>query len=116
MTFIWAFLIAGLFCALGQILLDNTKLTAGHVTTIFTVIGAILAFFGIYEKLINLAGGGATTLISNFGYALYTGAYEGFQASGILGIFTGMLTKGGAAIVASIVFAAFCAIFFKPKD
>lgn len=116
MTFIWAFIIAGAFCAVGQMILDNTKLTPGHVTTLFTVLGAILGFFGIYEKLIDLAGGGATTLISNFGYLLYEGAYQGYQASGILGIFTGMLTKGGAAVVGAIVFAAFFTLFFKPKD
>ena len=113
MTFIWAFIVAGLFCVVGQIILDNTKLTPGHVTTIFTVLGAILGFFGIYDKLIELAGGGASTIISNFGYLLYTGAYEGYQSAGILGIFTGMLTKGGAAIVGAIVFAAFLTLFFK---
>lgn len=116
MTFIWAFLIAGLFCAVAQIILDNTKLTPGHITSLFTVLGAILGFFGVYDKLIKLAGGGATTIISNFGYLLYTGAYEGFKEMGILGIFTGMLVKGGAAIVGAVVFAAFLALIFKPKD
>ena len=116
MTFIWAFLIAGAFCAVGQIILDNTKLTPGHVTSIFTVIGAILGFFGIYEKMIQLAGGGASTLISNFGYLLYKGAYEGYQTLGILGIFTGMFTYGGAAIIGAIVFAALLTLFFDAKD
>ena len=116
MTFIWAFIVAGLFCAVGQIILDNTKLMPGHVTSLFTVLGAILAFFGIYDKLINLAGGGATTIISNFGYLLYSGAYAGFQSKGILGIFTGLLTKGGAAIVGAVVFAALFTLFIDPKD
>lgn len=116
MTFIWAFIVAGTFCAIGQIILDNTKLTPGHITALFTVLGVVLAFCGIYDKLIELAGGGATTIISNFGYALYTGAYEGYLKSGLLGIFTGMFTKGGAAVVGSIVFAAFLTLFFKPKD
>lgn len=116
MTFIWAFIIAGLFCAVAEIILDNTKLTPGHITAMFTVLGAILAFFGIYEKLIELAGGGASTIISNFGYLLYTGAYEGYQSLGFLGIFTGMFTKAGAAVVGAVVFAAILTIFFKPKD
>lgn len=116
MTFIWAFIVAGLFCVAGQIVLDNTKLTPGHITSLFTVIGTILAFFGLYDKLINLAGGGASTIISNFGYLLYEGAYEGYQASGFLGIFTGMLTKGGAAIISAVVFAGFLTLFFEPKD
>ena len=116
MTLIWAFLIAGSFCALGQIMLDNTKLTPGHVTSLFTVLGSILAFFGIYDKLISIAGGGATTIISNFGYMLYTGALEGFEKMGILGIFSGMLTKSSVAIVGSVVFAALVTLIFKPKD
>ncbi len=116
MIFIWAFIVAGVMCAIGQIILDNTKLTPGHVTTLFTVLGAILAFFGIYDKLIELAGGGASTIIANFGYLLYTGALEGYHELGILGIFTGLLTKGGAAIVGAVVFAAVMALIFKPKD
>ena len=116
MTFLWAFIIAGLFCAMGQIILDNTKLTPGHVTSLFTVLGSFLAFFGIYDKLIDLAGGGATTNISNFGYMLYTGALEGFESMGILGIFSGMLTKSSVAIDGSIVFASLVALIFKPKD
>ena len=116
MTFIWAFLIAGLLCVLGQIILDNTKLTPGHITSLFTVLGAILAFFGLYDKLIELAGGGASTIISNFGYLLYEGAWEGYRAAGFLGIFTGMFTKGGAAVVGAVVFAAFLTLFFDPKD
>ena len=116
MTFIWAFIVAGLFCTIAQIILDNTKLTPGHITSLFTVLGAILAFFGIYDKLIKLAGGGASTIISNFGYLLYKGSYEGYLADGILGIFTGLFTYGGAAIVGAVVFAALVVIFFKPKD
>ncbi len=116
MIFIWAFIVAGLMCMIAQIILDNTKLTPGHVTTLFTVLGAILAFFGIYDKLIDIAGGGATTIISNFGYLLYTGALEGYREFGILGIFSGLLTKGGLAIVGSVVFATIMALIFKPKD
>lgn len=116
MTFIWAFIVTGTFCAVAQIIMDNTKLTSGHITSLFTVLGAILGFFGLYEKLIKLAGGGATTLISNFGYALYAGAYEGYQSMGILGIFTGMFAKAGAAVVGAVVFAAIFALIFEPKD
>ena len=116
MIFIWAFLIAGLFCMLGQIILDNTKLTPGHITSLFVVLGAILGFLWIYDDLIKLAGGGATTLISNFGYLLYKGVIEGYSKDGILGLFTGMFLNGGAAIVAAVVFASLLTIFFKPKD
>ncbi len=116
MTFIWAFIVAGLFCLVAQLILDNTKLTPGHVTSMFTVLGAILGFLGIYDKLIKLAGGGASTIISNFGYLLYKGGIEGYQSKGILGIFTGILTNGGAAIVGAVIFAVVLTIFFEPKD
>ncbi|MBE6154628.1 MAG: SpoVA/SpoVAEb family sporulation membrane protein [Firmicutes bacterium] len=116
MTFIWAFIIAGLFCVVAQIIIDNTKLTPGHITSLFTVLGAILAFFGLYDKLIKLAGGGASTIISNFGYLLYKGAYEGYLEQGVLGLFTGLFTYGGAAVVGAVVFAGLVALIFKPKD
>lgn len=116
MTFLWAFVIAGLFCALGQIILDNTKLTPGHVTSLFTVLGSILAFLGIYDKLINLAGGGASVIISNFGYLLYEGTYQAYQKVGILGLFSGMFSKAGLAVIGAIVFASLFALIFQPKD
>ena len=78
--------------------------------------GVFCVILGIYEKLIELGGGGATGIISNFGYMLYTGALEGFQEFGILGIFSGMLTKSSVAIVGSIIFASIVALIFKPKD
>lgn len=116
MIFLNAFVFAGLVCAIGQMILDNTKLTPGHITSLFTVIGAILSFFGIYEKLIGWAGAGATVLISNFGHMLYQGGLIGLKENGILGIFTNLLTKSSAAIVSAIVFAAILAFIFKPKD
>lgn len=116
MIFLKAFVFAGLVCALGQMILDNTKLTPGHITSLFTVLGAILSFFGIYEKLIAFAGAGATVLISNFGHMLYQGGLIGLKESGILGIFTELLCKSSAAIVSAIVFSAILAFIFKPKD
>ena len=116
MIFLNAFIFAGIVCAIGQIILDNTKLTPGHVTSLFTVMGAILSFLGIYEKLIGWAGAGATVLISNFGHMLYQGGLFGLQESGILGIFTNLLTKSSAAIVSAVVFSAILAFIFKPKD
>ena len=116
MNFLNAFLFAGTGCLLAQILLDNTKLTPGHVTSIFTMIGAFLGFLGLYEKFIQFAGGGATVLISNFGYLLYKGAYLGFKEEGIIGLFSGMLSTTSCAIVGAIVFSFFLVLIFKPKD
>ena len=86
MIYLNAFLFAGIACLLAQIILDNTKLTPGHVTSLFTILGAFFGFLGLYDKFISFAGGGATTIISNFGYVLYKGAYLGFQEQGILGM------------------------------
>ncbi len=115
MNFLYAFLVAGMLCAIGQIILDNTKLTPGHITSLFTVLGSILSFFGIYQKLIDISGSGATVIISNFGHLLYQGAIEGYQDIGFLGIFTNFLEKSSAALVAAVVFAFLVSLFFKPK-
>ena len=93
MNYFLAFLFAGLICGLAQIILDNTILTPGHVTAGFTVVGALLSFLGIYDKLISLFGAGATVLISNFGHTLYQAGIEGYYAEGWLGIFIHLLDK-----------------------
>ena len=116
MNFLLAFLFAGSLCAIAQVILDNTKLTPGHITSIYTVMGAFLSFLGVYDNLISKFGAGATSLISNFGHMLYSSALQGYQEEGLLGIFTNMLTKSSAAITGTIVFAFLIAIVFKPKD
>lgn len=116
MIFLSAFVFSGVVCAIAQMILDNTKLTPGHVTSIFTVLGAVLSFLGIYEKLIDFAGAGATVLISNFGHMLYQGGLVGLTEAGLLGIFTNLLTKASAAIVSAVVFSAILSFIFKPKD
>ncbi|MBE6161900.1 MAG: SpoVA/SpoVAEb family sporulation membrane protein [Firmicutes bacterium] len=116
MTLVYAFLVSGFFCLISQIVLDNFKITPGHATALFTVVGSILSFFGIYEKLIKLSGAGATVLISNFGHMLYQGAMEGYKNEGALGLFTGMLSKSSAAITSAIIFAFVLSLIFKPKD
>ena len=116
MIFLNAFLLSGTFCLVAQIIHDNTKLTPGHITSLFTVLGALLAFFGIYEKLINWGGAGATVIISNFGNMLYLGVVEGFKEMGVLGIFSGLLAKSSAAITSAVVIAFLLALIFKPKN
>ncbi|MBE6148492.1 MAG: SpoVA/SpoVAEb family sporulation membrane protein [Firmicutes bacterium] len=116
MIYIYAFLFAGLICAIGQIIIDNTKLTAGHVTSLFTVIGAILSFLGIYPRLIEKCGAGATVLIMNFGHMLYSSGMIGYENTGLLGIFTELLCKSSLAIVAAVVFSFVFTIFFKARD
>ena len=116
MIYLNAFLLSGVVCLIGQIILDNTKLTAGHITALFTAFGAILAFFGTYPKLIKCAGAGATILITNFGNMLFQSGMEGYSKSGLIGIFSNLLTKSSLAIVSAIVFAFAFAFIFRPKD
>lgn len=116
MIFIYSFLFAGIVCGIAQIILDNTKLTPGHITSIFTVGGSILGFFGIYDYFISKCGAGATVLISNFGNQLYNGGITGYKESGFIGIFTGLLQNSSAIIVGAIVFAFILCLFFKPKN
>lgn len=116
MIFINAFLLAGFVCMIAQIILDNTKLTPGHITSMFTVGGAILSFFGIYQWLIEKCGTGATILISNFGNSLYTAGLEGFHKTGLIGIFMNLLSKSSLAIVSAVVFSFIFTLIFKPKD
>lgn len=116
MNFLYAFLFAGFACSIAQIILDNTKLTPGHITSIYTALGAFLSFLGVYDKLLIKFGGGASVLISNFGHMLYSSAIQGFYEEGFIGILTRMLTKSSAAITSAIVFAFLITLVFKPKD
>ena len=90
MIYINAFIFAGFICLLGQIILDNTKLTPGHVTTIFVVLGAFLDVFSIYDKFVLFAGGGALVPITSFGHLLIHGALEKAQDFGLMGLAMGM--------------------------
>ena len=116
MILLYAFLVSGLFCMASQIILDNFKITPGHVTALFTIFGVILSFLGLYDKLIKISGAGATILISNFGHALYIGAIEGLHDDGIIGLFSNMLTNSSLAIVSAVVFAFIFTVTFKSKN
>lgn len=116
MNFLNAFLFAGFACSIAQVILDNTKLTPGHITSIYTAIGAFLSFIGVYDKLIAEFGAGATTLISNFGHSLYSAAWQGYVEEGFLGIFTNMLCKSSAIIAGAIITAFLLSLIFKPKN
>ncbi len=116
MIYLYAFLFSGFVCMIGQIVLDNTKLTAGHITTALTILGAFLSFAGVYPWLVEHIGGGATVLIMNFGHLLYQGAISGFKSAGLIGIFSGMLTKSSIAITSAIIFSFILSLFFNPKD
>ncbi len=114
--YLQAFLFAGTVCLLCQVILDNTNLTPGHITSGVTVIGAILSFLGIYDKIIAWAGAGATTLIANFGHMLYSSGIAGYEEAGFLGLFTNLLCSSSVAIVGVVVFSFVFTLIFKAKD
>lgn len=116
MNYLNAFLFCGFICLIGQMILDNSKLTPGHVTSIFVVLGVILAFFELYEHIRNWAGAGASLPIISFGDLLFKGGYEGWKNAGILGIFKNFYTTTSAGIAASVIFSFLFAVFSKPKD
>lgn len=116
MIYFNAFIFAGLVCLLGQIILDNTKLTSGHVTTIFVVVGAFLDIFSIYDKFVLWAGGGALVPITSFGHLLIHGAIEKAQDFGVIGLAMGMFDLTSSGIISAIVISFIFSLIFKPKD
>ena len=116
MIYINAFLFAGFICLICQVVLDNTKLTPGHITSSVTVLGAVLSYLGIYEDIISKFGAGATVLISNFGHMLYSSGIAGYEEAGFLGIFSEMLCSSGIAIVSVLVFSFVFTLVFKARD
>lgn len=116
MIYLNAFIFCGLVCLLGQIILDNTKLTPGHITAIFVVVGAFLDTFGIYDKFILWAGGGACVPITSFGHLLIHGAIEKALEYGVIGLAMGMFDLTSSGIISAIVISFFLCLIFNPKD
>lgn len=116
MTLVYSFIFCGLICLLGQIILNNTNLTPGHITSLFVVIGSILGVFGIYNKICNTIGVGANILIISFGNILTNAAYNGFLKNGFLGLFDNLLGSVSLGISSAIIFSIILTIFTKAKD
>jgi stage V sporulation protein AE len=116
MMYLKAFLVGGLICLIAQLILDNTKLSPGHVLSGFTVAGGALGGLGIYDRLVEFAGAGATVPISSFGNALVKGALQEANQHGLIGVLTGMFEVTSAGIAAAIVFAFLTAVTFNPKS
>ena len=115
MRYVISFLACGIFSMTASIIYDKSKLSIGHITSLFVILGSILGFFGIYD-LLSTYGYGFNLPITSFGNALYNAAYEGFKENSILGVFTNVLTTTSGGISASIVFGFLVSIIFKPKD
>jgi len=115
-TYLYAFLFCGVVCLIAQIILDNTKLTPGHVTALFVVIGAFLDIFGIYDKFVLWCGAGALVPITSFGHLLIHGAMDMASDMGILGLTMGVFNLTAAGITVALVLAFVLALIFKPKN
>lgn len=116
MTYILSFLFCGLLCLLAQLIIDNTKLSAGHITSMFVVIGASLDIFNIYDKIIAKVGGGALVPITSFGHSLIHASLDQTKESGFFGLMLGMFNITATGITAAIVISFFIALIFKPKN
>ncbi len=115
MVYVYSFLIGGLFCVIGQILIDRTKLTPARILVGFVVLGVVLSSFGFYRWLASFAGAGATVPLTGFGYALASGVEKAVDENGLLGVFTGGLTATSGGIAAAIVFGSIAAMVFKSR-
>jgi stage V sporulation protein AE len=115
MEYIFAFLVGGIICVLGQMAMDVWKFSPIHVMSMFVVLGALLGSIGVYDWLVSFAGAGAIIPISGFGYALMDGVEANMQESGLLGIGPGMFAQTGISLSAAILFSFLISLIVKPK-
>ncbi|MDR1600124.1 MAG: stage V sporulation protein AE [Oscillospiraceae bacterium] len=115
MMFVKAFVVGGLLCAIGELLILKTKLTPARILVGYVTGGVVLGALGVYKPLVEWAGAGATVPLTGFGYALAKGAMDGVAESGLLGAFTGGITATAGGVAAAIFFGYLCAVIFKPK-
>ena len=116
MDYLNAFLCGGILCAIGQILIDKTKLTPARILTGYVVAGVILSALGLYQPIADWGGAGATVPLTGFGHALAKGVSKAITEKGWLGVLTGGLTATAGGITAAVVFGVIMALIFKPGD
>ncbi len=116
MDYLKAFLVGGLLCLIGQIVIDKTKLTPARVLVSYVVMGVFLGAVGIYKPLVDFAGAGATVPLTGFGYNLYKGVKEAVASDGFLGIMTGGLKASAGGIAAAVTAGIIVSLLFRPKD
>ena len=115
MQILRAFIVGGIICVIGQILIDKTKLTPARILVIFVTAGAILGGLGIYKYIVDFAGAGATVPLTGFGYNLSKGAIEAVKENGIIGAFTGGVKASAGGIAAAVFFGYIASLISKPK-
>lgn len=116
MDYLKAFLVGGILCLLGQLLIDKTKLTPARILVCYVVIGVFLGAIGLYKPLVDFSGAGATVPLTGFGYSLAKGVKQAVQEDGFLGIFTGGLKACAGGITAAVFAGLLASLIFKAKD
>lgn len=116
MDYVKAFLVGGTLCLIGQLLIDKTKLTPARILVCYVVAGVILSGLGLYQKLVDFAGAGATVPLTGFGHTITKGVKEAVSKDGFIGIFTGGLKASAGGITTAIVSGLLMSIIFKAKD
>lgn len=115
MDYVWAFIVGGIICVIGQILLDKTQLSSARILVIFVTSGVILTAVGIYEPIVKLGKAGATVPLPGFGYSLAKGVMKEVSEKGFLGVFTGGVKGTAGGIAAAVTFGYIISIIFNPK-
>ncbi|CUH94060.1 putative membrane protein [Propionispora sp. 2/2-37] len=113
--YILVFVVGGLICVGGQLLMDLTSLTPAHILVLFVVLGGILSGLGVYQPLVEFAGAGATIPLTGFGHALVAGTMEDIDKIGLMGVFSGALKASAAGVMAAVTFGFLAALLFNPK-
>ena len=115
MNYFWAFVIGGVICVIGQVLLSKTNMTPARILVLFVTAGVVLTLVGVYEPIIELGGAGAEVPLTGFGYALAKGAFKGVDEAGLLGALSGGVKATAAGIAAAVLFGYLIALIFSPK-
>lgn len=116
MDYVKAFIVGGMLCLIGQVIIDKTKLTPARVLVGYVIFGVILSAIGIYKPLVDFAGAGATVPLTGFGYSLANGVKDAIAENGFIGILTGGLKATSGGITAAILSGLLASILFKAKD
>lgn len=116
MDLVKAFIVGGIFCVIGQLLIDKTSLTPAKILILYVVSGVFISAVGLYEPLVEFAGAGASVPLTGFGHTLAKGVKEAINENGFLGIFLGGLKATAGGITAAIIVALLASLFFKAKD
>ena len=116
MNYLWAFVVGGLLCVAGQLLIDLTKLTPARILVVFVVAGVVLSALGLWDPLVEFAGAGATVPILGFGHTLAQGVEQAVAQQGLVGVFTGGMTACAGGVSASLIFGFIAGTAVKSKS